>query len=282
MTIPCSSTKVPSASIPKRHSAITAARVVAVWHDLARIEDVVTISAIARRTRVSRPTVRRIPRDECGWSPAHSQRAHHAGVSRGKLLQAVTGHAGLAQGRETLQARGWPNLQRARATMRASSYPALQRGRETQAARGWHGLLTTYDESTERRSAYLARGRSNLAARGWPNLQQAQEALKAQEYLPLLDALRLRNSEVSTQQNVLATDRRRARGRTTRLAILEAVETYRHNQLDRLDPRQSQMEAETLTPRPRTMAKCIAAQLHLHPATVYAHLQRLSTSGIIP
>lgn len=245
-------------SAHKRYRAATAALVVGALHDLERIEDVVTISAIARRTGVSRPTVRAVLRQECGWTATDSHRAHRAGVRRGTLLQAVSGHPGLAQGRATLRIQRWPNLQRAQQAAQASAYPALQRGRETQAARGWPGLRAFHRFRSTTEYPHLAQGRANLAARGWPNWQRAQDVLKAQDYLPLLDALRLPKSEGSLPQTAPATDRRRMRGRATQLAILEALQACEHR---------------------RVSARALAAQLHLHPATVYAHLKRMKLSA---
>ncbi len=168
-------------STRKRYSATTAALVVGALHALERIEDVVTISAIARRTGLSRPTVRAVLQQECGWTATQSRRAHHAGIRRGKLLQAVEGHPGLAQGRATLQIQGWPNLRRAQQVARAGAYPALQRGRETQAVCGWPGLRAVHQSLATRGYPHLAQGRANLAARGWPNWQRAQDVLKAQD-----------------------------------------------------------------------------------------------------
>src|SRR5215469_16950523 len=57
----------------KRYSNATAERVLRTYRDLERIDDVVTISAIARRTGVSRSTVRAVLRQECAWTPAQSR-----------------------------------------------------------------------------------------------------------------------------------------------------------------------------------------------------------------
>jgi hypothetical protein len=62
---------------------------------------------------------------------------------------------------------------------------------------------------------HLAQGPANLAARGWPKWQRAHDVLKAQDYLPLLDAQRLRTYEGKAPQTDPATDRRRLRGRAT-------------------------------------------------------------------
>lgn len=274
----------------KRYSPATAARILDAMRDLERIEDVITISALARRTGVSRPTVRAILRQEAGWTPTQSHRAHHAGVRRGKLLQAVAGHPGLAQGRATLESQGWPNLQQARQASQTHGYPALQQGRETQAARGWPSLVVGQRSLAAAEYSHLAQGRANLAARGWPNWQLAQDALKAQDYLPLVEAQRLRKNagyapqaQAHTHQacvrqaDAQQTDRRRARGRTTRLAILEAI----HACEDQCAPDLEQEGTRAQASSSRVAVRALAAQLHLHPATVYAHLKQLSAEGIM-
>lgn len=267
-----------------RYSATTAALVVGALHDLERIEDVVTISALARRTGLSRPTVRAVLQQECGWTIMQSCRAHHAGVRRGKLVQAVAGHPGLAHGRATLQIQGWPNLQRAQQTARTSAYLALQRGRETQAAHGWPSLRAVHESLSTKGYPHLAQGRANLAARGWPNWQRAQDVLKAQEYLPLLDAQRLRRDEDSAaqpqqaQQTPADTDRRHLRGRATRIAILEALQACQACEDQRVpDPTSAGTSARTSarTSAQHVTARALAAQLQLHPATVYAHLKQI-------
>ncbi len=255
----------------KRYSATTAALIVGVLHDLERIEDVVTISAIARHTGLSRPTVRAVLQQECGWTATQSRRAHHAGVRRGKLLQAVEGHPGLAQGRATLQIQGWPNLQRAQQAARTDAYPALQRGRETQAARGWPSLRAVHQSLATMGYPHLAQGRANLAARDWPNWQRAQDVLKAQDYLPLLDAQRLRKNEGSAPQTDPGTDRRRMRGRATRSAILEALQACE----DQRAPDPTLAGTSARASARRVTGRALAAQLQLHPATVYAHLKRI-------
>lgn len=278
-----------------RYSATTAALVVGALHDLERIEDVVTISALARRTGLSRPTVRAVLQQECGWTILQSCRAHHAGVRRGNLVQAVAGHPGLAQGRATLQIQGWPNLQRAQQAARTSAYPALQRGRETQAAHGWPSLRAVHESLATKGYPHLAQGRANLAARGWPNWQRAQDVLKAQDYLPLLEAQRLRrnagyeDSAVQPQptqqrqpthqpqQTPADTDRRHLRGRATRTAILEALQTCQAGQASEDQCTSDPMSAGTSARASayHITARALAARLQLHPATVYAHLKQI-------
>lgn len=256
----------------KGYSEATAARVVRAYHELTCIEDVVTISAVARRTGVSRSTVRAILRQKCGWSKAQSRRAHRAGVRRGKLLQKVAGHPGLATGRETLQIQGWPNLQRAQQTLKASEYPGLQRGRVTQSASGWPTLIAGHATLATTGYSHLAQGRANLSVRGWPNWKKAQTVLAAQDYLPLLEAQRLR-----TNAPLSPTDRRVARGRTTRLAILEALQALLGDQSS--DPDQ---DGDILRVSGRRVTgRMLAATLHLHPTTVYSHIKQLRAMGII-
>ena len=258
----------------KRYSGATAKRVVRAYDELLSIEDVITISAIARRTGVSRSTVRAVLRQECGWTPALSRRAHRAGVRRGKLLQAVAGHPGLAKGRETLQLQGWPNLQRGHQALQASEYAALKQGRVTQASSGWPALTAAHGKLASTGYRHLVQGRANLAARGWPNWKKAQTILESQDYLPLLDAQRLRTNSVPLP----LTDRRVLRGRTTRLAILEAFQLIRGHQSD--DPVQGSDKAERIGGC-RITARMIADTLHLHPTTVYGHLKQLRAQGII-
>jgi hypothetical protein len=244
--------------------------------ELERIDDVITISALARRMGLSRPTVRAVLQQECGWTATQSRRAHRAGVRRGRLLQAVAGHPGLVQGRATLQMMGWPNLQRALHAAQANAYPALQRGRATQAVRGWPGLRVVHQTLSTMGYPHLAQGRANLAARGWPNWQRAQDALKAQDYLPLVEAQRLRQYEGATPQVGPATDRRRLRGRATRLAIVEALHAWEDQCA--LDPPREGTSA--VASARRATGRVLGAQLRLHPATVYAHLkqtERLAT-----
>lgn len=261
----------PPMSARKRYSATTAALVVGALQDLECIDDVVTISALARRTGLSRSTVRAVLQQECGWTATQSRRAHRAGVRRGRLLQAVAGHPGLAHGRVTLQILGWPNLQRALRDAQADAYPALQRGRETQAARGWPSLRAVHQTLSTMGYPHLAQGRANLAARGWPNWQRAQDVLKAQDYLPLVEAQRLRTHESAAPQTDPATDRRRLRGRATRLAILEALHAWEYQPAP--DPALAGTSA--MASARRVTGRALAAHLHLHPATVYAHLKRI-------
>ena len=258
----------------KRYSGTTAQRVVRAYDELRSIEDVITISAIARRTGVSRSTVRAVVRQERGWTPAQSRRAHRAGIRRGKLLQSVAGHPGLAKGRETLQLKGWPNLQRGHQALQASEYSALKQGRVTQASCGWPALTAAHGKLASTGYCHLVQGRANLAARGWPNWKKAQTILESQDYLPLLDAQRLRTNSVPLP----LTDRRVLRGRTTRLAILEAFQLIRGRQSD--DPVRGGDKAER-TGGHRITAQMIADMLHLHPTTVYGHLKQLRVQGII-
>ena len=262
-----------------RYSATTAALVVAALHDLERIDDVVTISAIARRIGLSRPTVRAVLQQECGWTIVQSRRAHYAGVRRGKLVQAVEGYPGLTHGRASLRAQGWPNLQRAQRAAQAGAYPALQRGRETQATHGWPSLKAAHESLSTKGYPHLAQGRANLAARGWPNWQRAQDVLKAQDYLPLLEARRCRRDEDAalqphqTRQTNAETDRRRMRGRDTRMAILEALHSCQA--CSAADDRRAPNPPGAGTSVCRLSARALAAQLRLHPSTVYAHLKQV-------
>ena len=206
---PCLTSSHDTVDAPrKRYSDATAERVMRTYRDLECIDDVVTISAIARRTGVSRSTVRAVLRQECGWTPAQSRRAHRAGVRRGKLLQAVAGHPGLAKGRETLQLQGWPNLQRGHQALQASEYSGLRQGRMTQACSGWPGIMAAHGKLASTGYRHLAQGRANLAARGWPNWKKAHTVLESQDYLPLLDAQRLRTNSMPLP----LTDRRVLRG----------------------------------------------------------------------
>jgi DNA-binding transcriptional ArsR family regulator len=261
----------PPSSARKRYSASTAALVVGALQDLERIDDVVTITALARRTGLSRPTVRAVLQQECGWTVTQSRHAHRAGVRRGRLLQAVAGHPGLAHGRATLRILGWPNLQRAQRAAQADAYPALQRGRATQASRGWPSLRAAQQALSITGYPHLAQGRANLGVRGWPNWQRAQDVLKAQDYLPLLEAQRLRTHGGAAPQTDPATDRRRLRGRATRVAILEALRAWEGQRA----PDPSLAETSAAAHSRRVTGCALAVQLQLHPATVYAHLQRI-------
>src|SRR5262249_48887691 len=117
----------------------------------------------------------------------------------------------------------------------------------------------------------LARGRANLAARGWPNWQRAQDALKAQDYLPLVEAQRLRRREGTAPQTDPATDRRRLRGRATRMAILEALQAWE----DQRAPVPPLAGSSAVASTRRVSGRALAAHLQLHPATVCAHLKRI-------
>jgi hypothetical protein len=210
-------------------------------------------------------------------------------------VQAVAGHSGLAHGRATLHVQGWPNLQRAQQAAQASAHPALQRGRESQAAQGWPSLRAVHESPTTKGYPHLAQGRANLAARGWPNWLRAQDVLKAQEYLPLLDAQQLRrnedNADAAPQTHLTrlthsATDRRHLRSRATRMAILEALHTaqayqaYQAYQACQLGdnwraPDPTSAGTNALTNAHGVTARMLAAQLQIHPATVYAHLKQI-------
>lgn len=262
-----------SGTPPRRYSDATAQRVVSAYRDLERIEDVVTISAIARRTGISRPTVRAVLQQECGWTPAQSCKAHRAGVRRGKLLQAVTGHPGLARGRATLEVNGWPNLERAQRTLEATGYGALDRGRATQASRGWPGLIAGLTTQASTGYSHLAKGRANLAVRGWPNWKKAHALLAAQDYFPVLDAQRRR----AHTRPVPETDRRLRRGRNTRLAVVEALQALQ------IGPPPEEVSSTGGRHRraSRVTGREIATYLHLHPTTVCTHLRQLRALGII-
>ena len=232
---------------------------------------------------------RRISEQRVAVSPprVHETRAGNSfTVRRGKLVQAVAGHPQLAHGRATSQIQGWPNLQRAHRAARACAYPALQRRRETQATHGWPSLKAAHESLSTKGYPHLAQGRANLAARGWPNWQRAQDVLKAQDYLPLLEARRCRRDEdaaLQPQQTQPETDRRHLRGRATRLAILEAL---RACQAEQAEPTEQAGEDRYAHPSPcagtsaavgarRMTGRALAAQLQLHPATVYAHLKQI-------
>jgi DNA-binding transcriptional ArsR family regulator len=260
-------------TIRKRFSDATADRVMRTYRDLEHIDDVVTISAIARRAGVSRSTVRAVLRQECAWTLAQSGQAHRAGVRRGKLLQAVAGHPGLAKGREILQLQGCPNLQRGQQALQASEYSALKQGRRTQASSGWPGLMAAHSKLASTGYRHLAQGRANLAARGWPNWKKAHTVLESQDYLPLLDAHRMRTNTMPLP----LTDRRVLRGRTTRLAILEAFQMLHSEPSGDLVQTTTRCEQSSH----HVTVQVIADTLHLHPTTVYSHLKRLRAQGII-
>ena len=97
--------------------------------------------------------------------------------------------------------------------------------------------------------------------------------LEEQDYLPLLDAQRL----LTNDNLLLPTDRRVARGRATRLAILEVRQTLKHGRSVGLE-----LDGDgTLRSGFRVTGSELAATLHLHPTTVYAHLKQLQALGII-
>jgi hypothetical protein len=258
---------------PTGYSESTARRIIEAYLGLQQLEDVVTISAVARRCRVSRSTVRAVLRQECGWTPVQSRTAHRAGTRRGQLVQAITGHQGLVRGRETMEVQGWPNLQQAHSTLEAQGYPALQRGRATQAAQGWPRLVAAQARQAVTGRLHLAQGRANLAERGWPNWKKAHAVLKEQEYVPLLEAQRRR----SDRGAVGANDRRLTRGRSTRLAIIEAVQVLKDQRLAELGhglPLGSRQHS-------RVTGYEVATYLHLHPTTVNRHLKQLRALGMI-
>jgi hypothetical protein len=132
----------------------------------------------------------------------------------------------------------------------------------------------------------LAQGRANLAARGWPNWQRAQDVLKTQEYLPLLEAQSLRRNAGNedpaaptqqtqqTQQTPADTDRRHLRGRATRMAILEALQACQACEEQRA-PDSTSAGTSAKTGAHEITARALAAHLQIHPATVYAHLKQI-------
>lgn len=117
----------------KPYSESLAWRVASIYGELLALEEVVTVSEIARRAGVSRTSVRAVLTQEFGWTAEHSAAAHRAGRQRGQLVQAVAGHPELARGRRTLAARGWPNLKKGHQTLATTGYAGLGRGRATQA-----------------------------------------------------------------------------------------------------------------------------------------------------
>jgi DNA-binding transcriptional ArsR family regulator len=70
------------------------------------------------------------------------------------------------------------------------------------------------------------------------------------------------------------------RGRSTRLAILEALQNVQEHErcqpLDDAHGAVSRLERE-----PRVTGRELASRLQLHPTTVYAHLKQLRRLGII-
>jgi DNA-binding transcriptional ArsR family regulator len=257
----------------KGYGERTARRVLEVYRTLQQLEDVVTISAVARRSRVSRSTARTVLRQECGWTPAQSRRAHRAGIKRGQLVQAVAGHPSLVRGRQTLELQGWPHLHEAHSAFADRDYPALQRGRATQAAQGWAGLVAAQTSQAVTGYSHLNKGRANLAAREWPNWKKAKDILKEQDYVPLLEAQRRRSGADSRQLN----DRRFRRARSTRLAIVEALHVLlMQKQFEGENDRGGRGKCGL-----RVTGREIAAYLHLHPTTVNGHLKTLRAVGII-
>ena len=253
----------------KSYSDALALRVASTYGELCALEDVVTISAIARRAGVSRASVRAVLRDTFDWTPMRSQAACQEGKRRGHTLQRVAGHPGLARGRKTLAAQGWPNLQQGHRTLSATGYAGLGRGRATQASDGWPVLQQEQRKRAAAGHPQLDRGRANLALRNWPNWARAHAVLAAQEYLPLLEGRLLTQRRVGRTE----VDRRILRGRTTTLAILEALESVYGHAHDGV----SGVEENG----PRVSARELASRLQLHPTTVYAHLRQLRALGII-
>lgn len=257
----------------KGYSESTARRVIDVYRALQQLEDVVTISTVAKRSRVSRSTARAVLRQECGWTPAQSRKAHRAGTRRGHLVQAVGGHQGLARGRQTMEMQGWPNLHDAHSTLAAMGYPALQRGRATQAAQGWPRLVAAQARQADAGYTQLSKGRANLAARGWPNWEKAHALLQAQDFIPLLEAQRRRKG----MRPIAIDDWRLRQGRSTRLAILEALRVLEVKKESHLESSlYGRAERDS-----RVTGREIATYLHMHPTTVNAHLKQLRTLGII-
>jgi DNA-binding CsgD family transcriptional regulator len=253
-----------------------ALRVASIYGELMLKEEVITISSIARRAGVSRASVRAILRDVFHWTPAHSQVAYQEGRRRGQVLQMVAGHPGLAQGRKTLAAQGWPNLRKGHQTLAATGYNGLCRGRATQAAQGWPVLHDERRKRTEVGHPQLEKGRQNLAVRNWPNWIKAHAVLAAQEYLPVLEGQLLTRSRGSRPQ----VDRRVMRGRSTTLAILEALETLQEH--EHCQPPVDTCGAVSGSGRePQMTGRELASRLQLHPTTVYAHLKQLRALGII-
>lgn len=155
-----------------------------------------------------------------------------------------------------------------------SEYSALKQGRMTQASYGWPGLVAAHGKLASTGYLHLTQGRANLAARGWPNWKKAQNVLESQDYLPLLDAQRLRTNSMPLP----LTDRRVLRGRTTRLAVLEALQQLRTRQPDDLA---QDTDRAGQSGGYRISVRMIADMLHLHPTTVYGHLKQLRAQGII-
>jgi DNA-binding transcriptional ArsR family regulator len=260
----------------KPYGDTLATHVALIYQELQEMGETITISAIARRAGASRASVRAVLRDVFDWTPAHSQLAYQEGKKRGHLLQTVAGHPGLARGRSTLAAQGWPNLHRGQQTLAATGYAGLDRGRTTQASKGWPGLREERRKREVAGHPQLEKGRQNLAMRSWPNWQKAHTVLAAQGYLPLLEGRLL----TPRQRPCPETDRRVMRGRSTRLAILEALEALQEQECRRsVDT--AQEAASTSGREPRVTGRELASRLQLHPTTVYGHLKQLRTLGII-
>jgi hypothetical protein len=257
----------------KGYSESTARRVIEVYCVLQELEDVVTISAVAKRSWVSRSTARAVLRRECGWTPAQSRKAHRAGIRRGQLVQAVGGHQGLARGRQTMELQGWPNLHEAHGTLAAMGYPALRRGRATQAAQGWPRLIAAQASQADSGYTHLSKARANLAARGWPNWEKAHARLQALEFVPLLEGQRRRRKVGS----IAIDDWHLRRGRSTRVAILEALRVL---ELKKQSHPESSLNGQASRDS-RVTGHEVATYLHLHPTTVNAHLKQLRALGII-
>jgi DNA-binding transcriptional ArsR family regulator len=120
----------------------------------------------------------------------------------------------------------------------------------------------------------LEKGRQNLVLRSWPNWQKAHTVLATQGYLPLLEGRLL----TPRQRPCPETDRRAMRGRSTRLAVLEALEALQ----ERRQPVDNAHEVAWTSGRePRVTGQELASRLQLHPATVYAHLKQLRALGVI-
>jgi hypothetical protein len=269
--------KVQARGTSERHKPYgdtLATRVALIYQELQATGETITISAIARRVGASRASVRAVLRDVFDWTSEHSQLAYQEGKKRGHLLQTVAGHPGLARGRSTLAAQGWPNLHRGHQTLAATGYVGLDRGRATQAAEGWPGLREERRKREVAGHPQLEKGRQNLAIRSWPNWQKAHTVLAAQGYLPLLEGRLL----TPHQQPCPETDRRVMRGRSTRLAILEALETLQ----ERRQPVDNAQQAASMSGRElRVTGRELALRLQLHPTTVYGHLKQLRSLGVI-
>jgi hypothetical protein len=70
------------------------------------------------------------------------------------------------------------------------------------------------------------------------------------------------------------------RGRSTRIAILEALESFQKQ--ENRQPLDGACGSVSKSGRePRVTGRELASRLRLHPTTVYAHLKQLRTLGII-